>query len=321
MKLLGQPATAQEEVAERALATLAGPDAASLRYRAAPAGVASPSYHGVESTTFEVALDGKKAGAFLKVSVAELAGLIDHRLAFAAAERFSALGFSPRPLGVSAEHGAILFERLDEGWRAARIDDLVSPARASRLVEIQKAVANGAPFERPWSVFGGIETLWNMVTATGTALPGDAEWLRASMQPMSEAIATAGVDLKPAHGDPHTSNVMISEEGELRLVDCDMAADLDPYYQLGVQMNELYQFESEMKPLLEMHDGRFTQAAFNRCRLYAAADDFYWALRAMLMEATSPRRGVEFLKYAEWRFLRCRMLVQRPGFEELIRSI
>jgi thiamine kinase-like enzyme len=153
------------------------------------------------------------------------------------------------------------------------------------------------------------------------SLPGDADWMHASMMPIREAIAAAGVDFRPAHGDPHSSNVMVGPGGELKLVDFDMAGDLDPYYQLGVQMNELYQFESQMKPLLEMHDGHFSDKAFNRCRLYAMADDFYWALRSMLLEVRSPRRGIEFLKYAGWRFLRCRMLLGHPGFEELVRSI
>jgi len=76
-----------------------------------------------------------------------------------------------------------------------------------------------------------------------------------------------------------------------------------------------------MQPLLEMHDGVFSSKAFARCRLYAAADDVYWSLRSMLLEMRSPRLSVEFLKYAEWRFLRGRMLLGRPGFEELVRSI
>jgi thiamine kinase-like enzyme len=170
-------------------------------------------------------------------------------------------------------------------------------------------------------VFEGIDQLWGLLQAANATLPEDAGWLRRAMAPIREAIAAAGVDLRPAHGDPHSSNVMIGPNGALQLVDFDMAGDIDPYYQLGVQMNELFQFESQMKPLLEMHDGHVSDRAFNRCRLYAAADDLYWALRGSLMETRSPRRSVEFLKYAQWRFLRCRMLVGCPGFEELIRSL
>jgi hypothetical protein len=76
-----------------------------------------------------------------------------------------------------------------------------------------------------------------------------------------------------------------------------------------------------MKPLLEIHDGCYSEAAFGRCRLYAAADDLYWALRSLLQHARSPLRGVEFLKYAEWRFLRCRMLLGHPSFEQRLRSL
>jgi hypothetical protein len=321
MKRLGTPETAAENRAEIVLAHFAGADTGAIAYRVALPAVASPSYHAVESVTFDVSTDGKEPSLFLRLGIEEVAGLIDDSVAFATAVRLHDLGFSPKLVFQAMPERAVLFERLGDGWRVAKIDDLMHAGPVGRLIAMQKAIAAGEPFGRRWSVFDGIEGLWLLLAEAQTSLPGDADWMHASMMPIREAIAAAGVDFRPAHGDPHSSNVMVGPGGELKLVDFDMAGDLDPYYQLGVQMNELYQFESQMKPLLEMHDGHFSDKAFNRCRLYAAADDFYWALRSMLLEVRSPRRGIEFLKYAGWRFLRCRMLLGRPGFEELVRSI
>lgn len=321
MKRLGAPENTAQNRAEDVLARFAGDDTGAFAYRVAMPAVASPSYHAVESVTFDVAPDGREPSLFLKLGIDEVAGLIDDSIAFAAAVRLHGLGFSPKLVCRDKTERAVLFERLGDGWRAAKIDDLMQAGPAARLIAMQKAIAADGPFGRRWSVFDGIEELWSVLGKAQASLPGDADWMRASMTPIRKAITAAGVDFRPAHGDPHSSNVMIGPGGELKLVDFDMAGDLDPYYQLGVQMNELYQFESQMKPLLEMHDGHFSDKAFNRCRLYAVADDFYWALRSMLLEVRSPRRGVEFLKYASWRFLRCRMLLGRPGFEELVRSI
>jgi thiamine kinase-like enzyme len=321
MKKLGSAQNADEELAEQALLAMADVDLAAVTYRTALPGVASPSYHAVESLTFDVALDGKGPSSFLKVGIAEVADLVNGNVAFQAASRLHGLGFSPKPLHQSTEQRVFLSERLDENWRAAKIDELMPYDRVAQLIAMQKSIAGGTSFGRPWSVFDGIELLWETLSDSAVKLPADAAWTHAAMTPIRDALAASGVDLRPAHGDPHSSNVMIGPGKALMLVDFDMAADLDPYYQLGIQMNELYQFESQMMPLLEMHDGHVSGKAFNRCRLYAAADDFYWALRSMLLEARSPRSSVEFLKYAEWRFLRCRMLVGRPGFEELIRSI
>lgn len=321
MKTPGAPENPMESRAEEALKRFPAIDIGTVSYRPAVPAVASPSYHAVESVTFDVAPRGDEPAFFLKLGIEEVAALVDSGVAFEAAKRLHGLGLSPKPVGHTPDIRATLFDRLGEGWRAAKIDDLMHEAQVTRLVAMQKTIAAGAPLGRPWSVFEGIDLLWPLITDTDAGLPGDAEWMFTSMEPIREAISAAGVDLKPAHGDPHSSNVMLGPDGAMMLVDFDMAGDIDPYYQLGIQMNELYQFESQMKPLLEMHDGRFTEKAFNRCRLYAAADDFYWALRSLLLEARSPRRGIEFLKYAGWRFLRCRMLLGRPGFEELVRSV
>ncbi|WP_454624898.1 phosphotransferase family protein [Bradyrhizobium cenepequi] len=321
MKALGTPATALEARAERAIRSLSILDAASTTYAASALPVASPSYHAVESASFDVAPDGTEATFFLRLGGDEVAELVDDDVAFAAARRLHRLALSPEPLARAPDERAVLFARLGEGWRTAKIDDLMHESAAARLIEMQKTIATGESFGRPWSVFDGIDRLWPLVSETGAALPGDVEWMLAWMTVIRDAISAAGAESKPAHGDPHSSNVMLGPDKTMMLVDFDMAGDIDPYYQLGVQMNELYQFESQMKPLLEMHDGRFSEKAFNRCRLYAAADDFYWALRSLLQDARSPRQGLEFLKYAGWRFLRCRMLLGHPGFEERVRSL
>jgi thiamine kinase-like enzyme len=321
MKKLGHPENGLEARAERAILTFGGLDAASVTYAVAMPPVASPSYHAVESASFDIAPEGKEASLFLRLGRDEVAELVDDDLALAAAHRLHGLGLSPEPVGYAPAERATLFERLGHGWRAAKIDDLMDDRSASRLIEMQKTIAAGEPFGRPWSVFDGIDQLYRLVSGTEAVLPGDIDWMLAWMVSIREAISAAGVDLKPVHGDPHCSNVMLGPDGAMRLVDFDMAGDIDPYYQLGVQMNELYQFERQMKPLLEMHDGQFSEQAFSRCRLYAAADDLYWALRSSLQDIRSPLKGVEFLKYAGWRFLRCRMLLGHPGFEERLRSL
>lgn len=321
MKALGQPDTVMEMRAERAIRNLPVIDATRAAYAVSAFPVASPSYHAVEATTFNVAPDGNSATLFLRLANDEVAELVDDDAAFAAARRLYSLGLSPMPIAHAPAERAVLFARLGDGWRTAKIDDLMQKDTAVRLVEMQKMIAAGEPLGRAWSVFDGIDRLWPLVSKSGAVLPDDASWMLAWMTSIRAAISAAGVEPRPAHGDPQSSNVMLGPDNAMMLVDFDMAGDIDPYYQLGVQMNELYQFESQMKPLLEVHDGQFSGKAFSRCRLYAAADDFYWALRSLLQDVRSSVQGVEFLKYAAWRFLRCRMLLGHPGFEERVRSL
>lgn len=321
MKTTGSPENAMEERAEKALLTFAALIGEAPSYAPAQPAIASPSYHAVESHSFTVVPSGGEATYFLRLGANEVADLVDGETAFAAAQDLHRHGLSPEPLGYDKVTGSTISARLGETWRSAKIDDLMQPDTAARLVAMQKTIAAGNTFGRTWSVFDGIDQLWSVVTASNTDLPGDAEWMLASMAPTREALAAAGIDLRPAHGDPHSSNVMLGPDAVMQLVDFDMAADMDPYYQLGVQMNELYQFENQMKPLLEMHDGAFSESNFNRCRIYAAADDLYWALRSLVLELRSPPKGVEYLKYAGWRFLRCRMALGHPDFEARLRTL
>ena len=65
---------------------------------------------------------------------------------------------------------------------------------------------------------------------------------------------------------------------------------------------------------VEMAEGRRDARVLDRCRAYAVADDLMWGLQGLILSATSPRRDLEFLKYGEWRLLRCRMALREPGF-------
>ena len=321
MKPVGTPANPLEARVEKALASFTLMDGHEISYRPARPAVASPSYSAVESRTFDIATSGSEPTYFLRLGIDEVADLVDGEKAFAAAGQFHALGFSPDPVGFDPATRGTLFRRLGDDWHTAKIDDLMAPDTVAKLIAMQTEIGRGNLLGRRWSVFAGIEQLWPIVKAGNVELPGDADWMRAWLTPIREAIEASGVDYRPAHGDPHSSNVMLGPEGAMQLVDFDMAGDMDPYYQLGVQMNELYQFDSLMKPLLEMHDGSFSEKVFNRCRAYAAADDLYWALRGLVLELRSPPSGVEFLKYAGWRFLRCRMQLAHPDFESRLRAI
>ncbi len=208
---------------------------------------ASPSYQAVESQSFDVAIGGAEPSYFLRLANDEVAELVDDDVAFAAAGRLNDLAFSPEPVGRAAEQRARAFARLGNGWRAAKIDDLMQPPMTTRLIEMQKTIAAGAPFGRSWSVFDGIDRLMTLVVQSRRerCLP-TRSWMLEWMAAMREAISAAGVTRKartrrPAFLQCDVGTGRINYAG----VSFDMAADMDPYYQLGVQMNELYQFESQ----------------------------------------------------------------------------
>jgi thiamine kinase-like enzyme len=100
---------------------------------------------------------------------------------------------------------------------------------------------------------------------------------------------------------------MLGPNDAVMLVDFDCAGMADPHYDIGVLLNEACQSEAEMHTGLDLAFGRDDPRDLNRCRLHAFADDVFWGLWGLAMAATSPRQGLEFLKYGEWRLLRARM--------------
>lgn len=320
MKETGTPESLHERLAEEALATLF--PGQTLRYGVACPGAASPSYHGVESATYFVAdAPGSEPTTFLKVSEPAAAALLDPAAAFRVADRIAGLGLAPEPLHLMPAQGAILFRRLGPEWRPATLDLLRRPERMGAVIDAFGRIAGGEPFGLPWSVFDGIRRMRVLVSEGADALPPDAWFLFDWGEAIEEALAAAGTDRRPVHGDPHASNLLFDPKGALRLVDFDMGCDTDPHYQLAAFLNEACQFESEMRLGIEIAEGTCRAEVFSRCRAYAAADDLYWGLRALVMDRVSPRRSLEFRKYASWRLLRCRMRITRPDFEETLRTL
>lgn len=326
MKAPGAPADASERLAEAALAQAfsARPElrGTAPHYAVAVPGLASPSYHGVESATYRVAVSaGAEPTLFLKVSEPCAAALLDPAAAFRAAEGIAALGLAPEPLHLAEEEGAILFRCLGPDWRPATLDTLQRPDAMATVIDAFRRIGAGDDFGRRWSVFAAIRELRALLGPDADSLPPDAWFLFDWAEAIEAALAAAGTDSRPAHADPHASNLLFGPDGTLRLVDFDMACDTDPHYQLGAFLNEACPFETAMMAGIEMAEGAFRADAFNRARAYAAADDLHWGLRALAMDRLSPRRALEYRKYAAWRFLRCRMRVGRPGFEETLRSL
>ncbi|GGE05111.1 hypothetical protein GCM10011390_25160 [Aureimonas endophytica] len=320
--MLAHAPASPERLAETALAGARALVGEHPRMEPAPEGAASPSYQAVESNGFLVAAEGTDEPAFfLKVSESALGDLLDTGHAFRAAAAIADLGLAPRPLHLAESEGAILFERLGPSWRPAKIDELARPETVATVTRAFAEIAAGPCLGRHRCVFEGIAAMRAILGDEADTLPPDAWWLLEGASAIEAALAAAGRDERALHGDPHASNLLFDETGNLRFVDFDMAGDGDPHYQLGAFLNEAFQFEDDMRAGLEIAEGSVRSSSFNRCRAYAAGDDLYWALRALVLDRLSPRRSIEFRKYAGWRFLRCRMLMNRPGFEETLRKL
>jgi thiamine kinase-like enzyme len=166
-----------------------------------------------------------------------------------------------------------------------------------------------------------IPRLLDVATVGSAKLPVDIAWLADHVLEALAAIAAGGIDLVPAHGDGNATNVMLGPDGAVRLLDYDAAGSMDPFLDLGSYLVEAHEFDPGAREAFEVFWGRFDERLFNRARLYGVADDLRWGLIGAVLAARSRRVQLEFLKFADWRFLRCRLAVRDPRFEERVRRL
>lgn len=319
MKPLGKPSNPIEEAAEEALRNIADLNTHNILYEPSIGSVVSPIHRGVESACFHV-----KAGPqdmFLKIRYPDMAGMFNEVAVAAGIQHASELNVGPRLIHADADKGNYLLDRLGDDWEWGKVDRFEDLDVLEKTIHAKKMLHdNAAPMDE-MSVFDVIERYVALVQSDSILIPKTLHPVLQKVRESAAAIRAAGVSLKPCHGDGVASNIMISDGGDVQLVDFDSAGNQDPYSDLGSFIVEIAQFPDLARSVLEIYDGECRESEFNRCMLYGIADDLKWALWGFISFAKSPRRAVEFVKYAEWRLLRSVCNADGPDFDRWLHKL
>lgn len=287
-----------------------------VAWRDACAPHASPSWRGIDAAG--IVISGEPP-IFAKAYHPEIALYAHMPSIIAAALHAGSIGVGPRIIAHDPAHGLLVMEALTEGWRAATLADLAPSGRHGfEVLAMRKSLHEGPKLPRDLTVFAHIDALDDALLSGKAYVPEDYARLIGNIRRIGAAVKAAGHDLRPAHGDGNASNVMIHESGALRLVDYDLAANRDPYEDLASHLVEAFWFPSDAAAAFEAFHGSMEEKLFARVRLYGVADDLRWTMIALLTSHLSPRKAVEYLKFAEWRLLRARMALRHPDFETLL---
>ncbi|HWK63665.1 MAG TPA: phosphotransferase [Rhizobiaceae bacterium] len=288
--------------------------------QAAEPGVLVPSHRGMDSSRLLLSVGGHAPSMMLKVIHPDQSIFFDAETCFDAQRKAAALGCAPDILAFDIARAAWVSEFLDD-WATARVSDLKRPELLNAVIEAKKKIHAGSRFKSSWSVFDRIRMLRAACASVAPNAPEDLPPLLNSVSRIERIIASAGLDDVPAHADGLASNILIGPNGRVQLVDFDEARNVDPYYEIALLANEVFENEKDYLLALEMFDGSARLASFHRIRLYAIADDLAWALWGIFMDATSPRKDVEFYRYACWRLIRCRIALQGVDLDQYARSL
>ena len=283
--------------------------------------LASPSWRGVDGSPWRVK-DGRTGESlFIKAMDPDSAFYIDLPTAFLAARRASNLGVGPRVLAADEANGVLVMEDLDDGWRVGTLERLLDPVIVDAVVAARKIFQTSGPLPKAAGVFDEITRFYTDAKAVEAQLPTDVDWLVDELNFAGAALKSAAIETTPIHGDGNVSNLMISDSGEVRLIDWDRATTADPLEDIGSFLVEAFEQEPEARDAFDRNFPGLGEAAFNRARIYGVADDLRWGLIGAVVAAKSPRNTHEFYKFASWRFLRCRMAVRAPRFGEQLRRM
>lgn len=277
---------------------------------------ASPSWRGVDAAG--IIIDGA-VPVFAKAYHPEIEHYAHLPSIMAGAQHAGSMGVGPRIIAVDPGHAVLVMEALIEGWRAATLADVApSGKHGEAALGLRKSLHEGPKLPRTLTVFDHIEELHDALATAAAYVPGDYDLLIGNARRIAALVRAAGYDLRPSHGDGNASNVMVHDSGALRLVDYDLAANRDPYEDLASHLVEAFWFPTDAALAFEQFHGRMDDGLFARVRLYGVADDLRWALIGLLTSHHSPRKTVEYLKFAEWRLLRARMAMRHPDFVQLL---
>lgn len=303
------------------VATVPGWSGCRPTFRPGVVPMASPMNQGVDATALRARDPAGGRSLWVKITHPDAALFAEPSSIVAAAQEAGARGIGPEVLAADPLTGDLVLEDLGGSHRVATLNRLAEPAIRDAVLAAKRAFHAGPRLPRTRGVLDHIEALLELASERRIALPADHAWLLDNSRAAALAIRAAGVDTVPAHGDGNASNVMIDDAGRVLLVDFDLAANIDPFEDLGSFLVEAHAFDPPAMESFEAFHGRFDERLFNRARLYGTVDDLRWGLIGAILAGTSTRTDLEFLKYAEWRFLRCRMAMRDPRFEERIRRV
>lgn len=281
--------------------------------------LASPAWRGIEGDIWRAGAAGKQV--IVKHYQPDTAFYAPPAAAIEAARHAGQLGIAPKVLAAEAAEGLVAFDALSEDWRCGGLQDVAVPDLREAVIAAKKAFQAGPDLSRSASVFDEIDRLAATAAQGGIAVHRHLPAFLALMAAAKQAIAALGSDSRPSHRDGNTANLMIGPGNSVKLLDYDLAANCDPYEDLGCWLMEFFDCEAEARGGFEAWEGRFDEGLFQRAMIYGMADDLRWGLIGALMAARSPRRSLEFAKYASWRLMRLETLALTSHAADRLRSL
>ena len=270
---------------------------------------ASPSWQGVSTTQQLIEYEGQQI--LLESLHDDMLDFLSFDTLLDVATQCGQSGLAPIVVAADLATHTVAYSYAGE-WRAAGLHDLAKAQVRQQLIQCKKQLQSTLNIRHIDRSFEWIESLAEQIRHDPILCPKQLDvWLAFARQ-AKQSLQDRDFQLVPCHLDGNISNVLINANDEVQLTHFVCTALADPLQDIGCYLMEAYELKEDAKQGYIEWCGEFDAAQFERAWCYGMLDDLKWGLIAINLSSQSPRKQLEFGKYASWRFLR---------FEENLKTI
>lgn len=221
---------------------------------------------------------------------------------FAAARAAGEIGIAPKVYATDAETGIVLTERLANGWRVARLDYYADPDFRARLHQARRDFAALDIELAPRSPLIDVIHLLDECEDRRISVDPRVLAMIERLKPFTDVLLEyrKNLELQPSQGEATSSNIMVNEAGEVKLVGWGSAAKLSRVHDAALIVSEATPTVLDAKTLI----GELLPEASDKdvavTLVVAVLEHLRWALLTTLRSRTDPDDTLDSIKYGLW---------------------
>ncbi|MHA7239601.1 phosphotransferase [Arthrobacter sp. TMS1-12-1] len=277
--------------------------------------VVNPVPGGLTNHNFRLTMTGIDHEIFAKIPGPGTEAFIDRSVANAAARQAAEVGISPRVLFFDAETGIEYSEFLGEGYRTATTLDFQSMELLEKIIDIYQAWHKTPPLPQTKTMLDMVDEHLDQVRGSAIALPSWADDVVEAYGRAAERFRASGLTLVPAHNDPMPGNFLLGDDGSVKLVDFDYAANNEVTYELALLFTEMFTSVDDTRVLVRRYRGKDDEPFFARVMVCRMICDTKWGLWGLINNAVRDEE-FDYYKYGTWKLYRSFLVSKHPQFEE-----
>lgn len=230
---------------------------------------------------------------------------------FRAAVAAGEAGVGPQVYAHDQEIGVLLTEYLDDGWRVARLDSFSDDHFLSELTMARRRFAElDVELDRRSPMIDLLE-LRDECDDRGIVIDSRLGRLIDAVDPLRPSLVRVRdeLDFRPSQGEATISNIMVDQQGRVKLVGWGSAAQLSPLHDAALLVSEASPTVRSAASLISSVRPEATEKEAAVITSVSLVEHLRWALLTTIRAAQDPDVNLDSIKYGLWRMTLAEIMV------------